>query len=182
MPFDWGSLAKMGTAVASQYGKQQQGKAQGAAAQANIQQDQDRNAISRYQVEQNAQNQAAQLDLDRQKFGQSSRGTDARQALIGALLGNFSPTAGAASGGLAKGLSTPEAKTSMGELNRRALLAQFEPQGFTGGKLIAPPTLTPLPKAGGNGVMNALAQLAQLAGSGYAAYSAGKKKDDDDGL
>lgn len=158
---DWVGLA---SAVASQYGKQQQGKAQGAEAQAGVQQRQDQNAISNYIAQQNAQNAAANTDLSRQQFAQSSRGKNARDALIGALLGNYAPS-GKLSGGISKGFSTPEAKASMSELNRQGLEAQFTPPEFTGGAMVKAPTLTPLPNTGGSGWLNTLASLAQLAGS-----------------
>lgn len=166
---DWASLIQAGAALASQYGKQQQGRAQGAALQANVQGNQDQNAISRYIAMQNAQNSAANTDLARQQFTQSSRGRNARDAMIGALLGNFSPT-GNVSGGLARGLSTPEARMAMSELNRQGLEAQLTPPSFQGGQILTAPKLTPLPNVGGNGVLNSLAALAQLAGAGYAAY------------
>ena len=158
---DWVGLA---SAIASAYGKQQQGKAQGAVQQANVQGNQDQNAISRYIAMQNAQNSAANTDLARQQFTQSSRGKNARDAMIGALLGNFSPS-GNVSGGLAKGLSTPEARMSMSELNRQGLEAQLTPPSFQGGQTLQAPTLTPLPNVGGNSLLNSLAALAQLAGA-----------------
>ena len=158
---DWVGLA---TSLASMYGKQQEGKAKGAADQATIQQRQDQDAISRYIAMQNAQNSAANTDLARQQFTQSSRGKNARDAMIGALLGNFSPT-GTMSGGLAKGLSTPEARMAMSELNRQGLEAQLTPPSFQGGQILPAPRLTPLPNTGGNGLLNTMAALAQLAGS-----------------
>ena len=163
---DWISLA---TAVANAYGKQQQGKAQGAVQQANVQGNQDQNAISRYIAMQNAQNSAANTDLARQQFTQKSRGTNARDAMVGALLGNFAPS-GAVSSGLVKGLSTPEARMAMSELNRQGLEAQLTPPSYSGGQILQAPALTPLPKVGGNSLLNTLAQLTQLAGAGYNAY------------
>src|SRR5690242_4480481 len=73
-----------GGTVAGALGKQEQGKAQGKAAQANLNQSQDRNAVDLYQAQQNAQNQAGQLDLQRQQFATNNRGASAKQALIGA--------------------------------------------------------------------------------------------------
>jgi len=156
---DWVGLA---TAAANMYAKQQQGKAQGAAQQAGIQQQQDRDATSNYSVAQNAQMQAGQQDLDRQKFVQSSMGTNARDAMIGALLGGFQPRS---KGGIVGGLLTPEFAASAKELNRQGLEKQFTPASFTGGAVLPQPGLTALPDTGGNTYANALAAVAQLVGA-----------------
>jgi hypothetical protein len=161
---DWAALAQLAGSVASQYGKQQQGRAAGAATQADLTQRQDQNALARYIAQQNAQNTAASTDLARKQYTDQSRGSTAKQALTAALLGHFTPT-GNLSGGLAKGLSSPDAKTSLGELSRQALLQQFEPTPFQGGQVLTPPALTGLPNVGGNSVLNTLASVGQLAGS-----------------
>lgn len=164
MPVDWMQIAQLAGSLASQYGKQQQGKAAGAVTQADVTQKQDQNALARYIAQQNAQNTAASTDLARKQYTDQSRGSSAKQALVGALLGNMTPT-GTLSGGLSKGLSTPQAKTSLDELYRQASLQQFDPQPFQGGQTLTPPALTGLPNVGGNGVLNTLATLGQYAGA-----------------
>lgn len=158
---DWVGLA---SAVASAYGKQQQGKATGAVQQAGVTQNQDQNALARYIAMQNAQNSAANTDLQRQQFTQNSRGTNAKQAIIGALMGGFSPT-GSVSSGVTKAMTSPEARAAMMELNRQGLTAQFTPPSFTGGNTLTPPPQTKLPDVGGNSFLTTLASLAQLAGA-----------------
>ena len=67
-------------------GKQQEGEAKGQATQAQLQQGQDRNAVDLYGTQQNAQNQAGQLDLQRKGYENTNRSTTAKQALIAALV------------------------------------------------------------------------------------------------
>jgi hypothetical protein len=172
-PFSGGAslaLTGLGT-IGDVLGKQQQGAAQGQAAQANLQQGQDRNAVSLYQAQQNAQNQAAQTDLQRQSFESQNRSKTALQGLIGALLGGgVTPTSisgGQASGGLLRSLNAnPEALASMKTLGAQGASAQNTPTQFTGGELVKPPSLTPLPETGGgSNLLSVLARIAQLGGA-----------------
>lgn len=164
--------------VSSVLGAQQKGKAQGAATQAQLQDEHDRNAIALYQAQQAAQNQAAQTDLQRQQFGTTNRGTTAKQALIGALLGGgYKPSSlsvpgipqASMSGGLARSiLSDPNSQTAMKTLFSQANTAQNTPVSFTGGQIMTPPTMTPLPNVGGSGFLSNLADIGQLAGAATA--------------
>lgn len=156
--------------VGSVLGKQQEGKAQGQVNQAQLNQGQDRNAISLYQAQQAAENEAAQRDLQRKQFDLSSRNTNAKSALIAALLnGGFSPTSvagGTASGGLASKLRVdPDAMAAMRNLTQQADSAQMTPNAYTGGRTIAAPTLTQLPQVDKGGFLSTLAQIGQLAGA-----------------
>lgn len=117
---------------------------------------------SQYGTQQGAEMNAGNLDLNRKGFEEQARGSRAKQALIGSLLGGgFQPTSisvpgiksATMSGGLAESLKNPAMQASMAELVRQAMAAQLEqgkPGGetFTGGKVLAPPPLTALPKAG----------------------------------
>src|SRR3954467_7844235 len=79
--------------IGSVLGGQQGGKNNAMAAQANLQSQHDRNAVDLFQAQQQAQNQAGALDLQRKNFEHVTRGSDAKQALIGALLGGgITPT------------------------------------------------------------------------------------------
>jgi hypothetical protein len=157
--------------VGNVLGKQQQGAAQGQISQAELQQRQDQNALQRYQIEQGAQNQAAQTDLQRQQFGTQNRSATSKQALIGALLGGgMQPTKvgpGGASGGLLASLNAnPDALAAMKALSAQGSAAQVAPQTFAGGQTIQAPTMTPLPQAGkGSNLLSTLARIAQLGGA-----------------
>jgi hypothetical protein len=105
---------------------------------------------------------AGNLDLSRKNFEESARGGRAKQGLLADLLGGgFKGTSidvpgvqkATVSGGLAESLKSPGAMQAMNELRRQALMAQMQqgsPEGeqFSGGKVLAPPTLTKLPDAG----------------------------------
>jgi hypothetical protein len=158
-------------AIGNVLGKQQQGQAQGQVSQAQLNQGQDRNAVDLYQAQQNAQNQAANTDLQRQQFGTTNRSTTAKQALIGALLGGkVAPTSianGKASGGLFQALqANPDALAAMKTLGTQGSTAQNTPLTFQGGNIVAPPTLTPLPEESKtNSVLDTISRIAQIAGA-----------------
>src|SRR5262245_48738420 len=79
--------------VGSVLGKQQQGKSEGAIKQADVQQRQDQLALQRFQQMQQAQDQAARMDLDRKKFTGDEQQRNARLALMSQLLGGgIAPT------------------------------------------------------------------------------------------
>lgn len=164
-----GDILKGVGSTSSVLGAQQQGKAKGAAAEAQLQSDRDRNAIALYNAQQQAQNQAAQTDLERQQFATNDRGQAARQALVGALLGGgYKGTVpGAAiSSGLLKSLNgNPAALAAMNTLGQQGSTAQNTPLSFTGGSLVAPPTLSSLPNVSGSGALSTIANIGQLAGA-----------------
>lgn len=140
-------LGDLGTVL----GKQAQGDASAAAAQGNLDLGMNADLLNLYRSQQDAQNQAADLDLARQQFGTTNRAQVAKQALIGALLGGgYQPTQigpGFSSGGLVRSLnSNPDALAALRTLGTQASTAQQTPLSFTGGQLITPPTLkTPTP-------------------------------------
>jgi hypothetical protein len=157
--------------IGSVLGGQQGGKNNAMAAQANLQSQHDRNAVDLFQAQQQAQNQAGALDLQRKGFEQSSRGTNAKQALIGALLGGgLTPTTisgGHASGGLLESLNgNPEALAAMKMLSHQAGAAQSTPMQFQGGQMLTAPQLSAMPKMDtGGGFLGTLAKIGELAGA-----------------
>jgi hypothetical protein len=130
------------SAGASILGKQQEGKAAGAASQAQLQQGQDRNAIQLYQQQQAAQDQAAQRDLERQKFGAGEQGRNAKNAIFSALLGGGTPRTSInvpgiqsanVSGGLMDALkNNPDALKSLAMLKGQANTSLESGPTFTG--------------------------------------------------
>lgn len=147
-----GSLGDLGSIL----GNQARGDAQGQVAQGQLDNAANSNLINLYRSQQDAQNQAAQLDLERQQFGTTNRGQTAKQALIGALLGGgYQPThvsvpgiqTANIGGGLASSLlSNPQTRAAMQTLFSKANNAQNTPLSFTGGNLVNAPTLTPVTK------------------------------------
>lgn len=156
--------------VSSVLGKQKQGEAQGKVTQAQLQQGQDRNKVDLYQAEQQAQNQAAQTDLQRKQFETGNRSSSAKQALIGALLGGgLTPTSisgGKASGGLLQSLNgNPEALAAMKLLGSQGSTAQKTPLDFQGGQTLTAPRLSTMPQVDKGGFLSTLAQIGELAGA-----------------
>lgn len=165
-----GGLDALGKAGAVA-GGQQGGANNARIAQGQLDLGRDRNQLDLYGTQQAAQNQAGQLDLQRKGFENDNRGTTAKQSLIGALLGGkMDPTnitGGQASGGLLRALqANPEALAAMKNLNHQAGTAQVSPLSFTGGQMIAPPTLSQPQKIDtGGGIGGTLTKIAQLAGA-----------------
>jgi hypothetical protein len=167
---DYAKLISLAGTLGTVLAKQQEGKAQGKVAQANVNQNQDRNATSLFATQQNAQNQAGQLDLERKQFENTNRAAQAKQAMIGALLGHgMTPTSisgGHASGGLMASLNAnPEALLAMRTMGSQGAQAQNTPVQFQGGQMVKPPSLTPTPEVDKGGWLASLASLAQLAGA-----------------
>jgi hypothetical protein len=163
------------SAGASILGKQQEGKAAGAASQAQLQQGQDRNALQLYRDSQAAQDEAARRDLDRQKFGAGEQGRNAKNAIFSALLGGGMPRTSInvpgiqsanVSGGLMDALkNNPDALKSLAMLKGQANTSMESGPTFTGGNMVAAPKLTPLPDMGkGNGFLSAIANIGQIVG------------------
>lgn len=118
----------------------------------NLQQDQLRN--SQYNTGQQAQMQAGNLDLSRKQFSEAARGNRGREAMIGDILANWSPTQidvpGVKKASISGGLQNlgPGAREAAKLLNQKALLALLEGDSFSGGEILNAPALTPMPKAG----------------------------------
>src|SRR5690348_7368961 len=176
-PFSGGaSLALTGLgSVGDVLGKQQAGAAQGQAAQANLQQGQDRNAIDLYGQQQGAQDKAAQLDLQRKGYDASSRSAAGKQALLAMLLGDYHPqsvsvpgvTNASITGGMGDSLrNNPQILDLLKSIAAKGVTDQATPNTFTGGSLVQAPTLTPLPQQGkGSKILDSIARIAQIGGA-----------------
>jgi hypothetical protein len=152
-------------------GKQQAGAAKGAADTAQLTQGQDRNAINLYDAKQNAQNHAADTDLERKKFTTSDRSANFKQALIAELLGhggggltmNGIPQT---HGGFADALQGSGAQAALASLGGAAHAAQDAPVAFQGGAMVNAPTLTAMPEQSGTSKFaDTIARIAQLGGA-----------------
>lgn len=155
-------------------GKQQQGAAQGQAAQATIQQGQDRNALDLYGQQQGAQDKAAQLDIQRKDYDAKSRSSAGKQALLAMLMGDYKPsqvsvpgvTNANVSGGMGDALKNPQILALLKSIADKGVTDQATPNQFSGGNLVQAPTLTPLPqKSKTSGIMDTIARIAQIGGS-----------------
>lgn len=187
-PFTGGASIPIAGALGSTLGKQQEGKAKGAADTAGVTQAQDRNAISLYQAQQAAENEAAQRDLERQKFTSDQQGVNAKRALLTSLLGGNLPRNSVSvagipqakvGGGMLEALQgNPDALAALRNAHGQADVAQMAVPSFTGGSMVEAPKMTPLPQTGGgNSFLSTLANIGQLVG----AVSPFLKKKDDGG-
>lgn len=128
---------------------------------------QNQQALSQYGIQQGAEMQAGNLDLSRKAFETTNRGQLGKQALIGDLLANFSPTSvnvpgiqnAQISGGLKLGQGGQDAAKL---LNSQALQKMLNPDAFTGGNVLQAPELQQMPQAGG---LEKFLQTAGLIGS-----------------
>ena len=166
-----GILDKVGKAGAIA-GGQQAGANNARVAQGQLDISRDRNVLDRYGLEQSAQNQAGQLDLQRKGFETQNRGATAKQALIAALLNGGLPSTsiagGKASGGLVEKLrADPDAMAAMRNLHGQADKAQMAPLQFSGGEILQAPQLSAPQKIdiGNKGLGNILTKIAQIAGA-----------------
>lgn len=172
--------AEAAGAVSDVLGKQQAGAAKGAIDTAGVNQAQDRNAIDVYRTQQDAENKAADTDLERKKFTTSDRSANFKQALIAELLGHGGggislPGIPQVSGGLAELLQGAGAQSALSSFGGAAHAAQDAPASFAGGNMLTAPALTPLPQESGGGkLLDTIARIGQL--SGAAAPFIPKKK------
>lgn len=168
-----GALGKAGPAMGAAgmvLGKQQQGAASGRLAEAGVTQGENRNAVDLYGTAQRAQTDAGRLDLDRQAFTTENAGDNFRQALIAELLGKGTglsmPGIPSMSGGFMDALKGDGAQAALKAFGSRARSAQDAPPSFTGGALLAPPTMAAMPEQGGGSKFaDILARIAQLGGA-----------------
>lgn len=135
--------------------------------------------LAAYQTQQAAQNQAAQLDLQRKMFSEDARGGRTKQALLADLLSNLQDisidvpgvTKASITGGLRASAIGDQGRQSLAELRKQALQAQLGGDTFSGGEILTPPTLAAMPKKGG--VESALDWIGLL-GSGFGALGGGQ--------
>lgn len=157
-------------------GAQQAGNAQGQLQQGNLQNNYDRNAIDLYGTQQGEQDKQAQLDLQHQQYDAQHRSSAGKEALIAMLLGsgggaqNVSmagiPQATVSGGMSAAMKSNPQILELLKSIASKGQTDQATPSTFTGGTVLPAPTLTPLPQTSkSDGILSAIAKIAQLAGT-----------------
>ncbi len=118
---------------------------------------QDKARTDQYGIGQDAQFQQANTDLARKGFEEDARGSRAKQAIIGALLGGGLQDVNIDTPGIPKTLISGGLRPSaLGEsgraggqmLNQQALMKMLQGDTYQGGNLIAPPQIRETPKAG----------------------------------
>ncbi len=147
------------------------GRAAGREKEIDIEAKRDQLRNQQYGTQQGAEMNAGQLDLQRKNFTEGARGGRAKQALLADLIGGYQPTrvsvAGVKNADISGGPQLGAGgKQAMAELSRQALLAQLSPDEFTGGKVMAPPSLSQLPQAGKlDSFLNTLGPAAAIGGA-----------------
>jgi len=165
MPIDWTSLIQQGAQIAGQAAA---GRAAGRAQESTTLNQRDNTANSLYGTAQNAQMQAAQLDLQRRAFAEQAAGNRAKQATVGDLLSRLQDVSinvpgiktANISGGLRPSAMGDVGRTSNSILAKQALMKQLEGDQFQGGQILQAPQQSAMPQA------NALDKILSGAGLG----------------
>ena len=150
----WIQAALMGAGLLGNiFGKSAESSAKGRAAEADILQRQDMLRNQQYGTAQNAQMQAGGLDLQRKGFTEDARLNRAKQAALADLMMNYSPrqvsVPGVPQANISGGTKLGEGgRAGLAEMQKQALAALLAGDKFEGGQMLAPPQLSPLPKAG----------------------------------
>lgn len=143
MAIDWGTIAKVGATLASNYANSRNQQRQQAQGNAQVQNQQ---ALQQNAQQNNVALQLALLDLQRRQQTEQNRGTRASQAVRGDLISNVQDASVQAgshiprlniSGGLRPSALGGKARMAGDEMSRQALLAmlqgdQFAPVGLAG--------------------------------------------------
>jgi hypothetical protein len=172
------ALGNMGSVL----GKQQEGAGNAMATQAGLTNQFDRNAIDSYGTAQDAQFKAGQQDLDRKGYEAKHQSSAAKEALLAMLMQDYKPSSistpgipqSTVSGGMGDMLKSPQILELLKSVAAKNSTAATAPMTFAGGNVLAPPKQTPLPQAGkSDGILNAIARIAQLAGTAAPLFKKG---------
>lgn len=131
-----------------------QGRAQGRAAEAQIGQQGDQNALRAYETQQRSLLDKAQLELAQRQFGQQAAGQNQRRYLASSLLSNAGPMSrttvpGVAPAEISGGPRIDDAtRAGMGDVSQQLLVKLLQGEKFDPVQMLTPPTATPLPKPG----------------------------------
>jgi hypothetical protein len=171
MAIDWMTAIQLGSQLA---GKIAEGRAKGRQAEAQTNMGRDQVASNQYGIAQNAQMDAADLDLRRQQYVEDARAKRAKQAVIGDLLANIQDvnvsvpgiTNATVTGGIRPSALSDLGREGGRQLNQQALLRMLQGDEFTGGEMLSGPGLTALPKGNtADSILGALGTYGSLAGA-----------------
>jgi hypothetical protein len=145
------------SAIGSLFGGGAKASGEARERQAALQLGQDRARTDQYGIGQQAQMALANTDLARKSFEEDSRGNRAKQALLGALLGNLQDvnisTPGikqtTITGGLRPSALGEGGRAAGNLLNQQALMKMLQGDTFQGGQILQAPGVQATPKAGG---------------------------------
>jgi hypothetical protein len=170
------AILGIGNLLGQFLGGSAKGAAEGRMTEAQLRAVQDRTRSDQYSTQQNAEMQAGNQDLARKAFSEDARGGRTRQAILGDLLANWSPTSistpGIKQSSISGGLQNIGAggKAAGSLLNQQALMKMLEGDQFTGGKVLPTPGVQGIPQASG---WEKLAGIGGLIGSGMGAVGQG---------
>lgn len=155
---NWRDLLGMGGDLGQVLGGAAAGAAQGRLQEGDLLARRDLAKNQQYGINQGAEMQAGNLDLARKSFSEGARGSRAKDALLGNLLQNVQdvnisvpgvPSGGGVTGGLRPSALGAGGRQAGSDLAKQALLAMSTPDAFTGGQVLTPPQLAPIPEASG---------------------------------
>ena len=137
-------------------GRGSQKRAEGRAAEAQINTERDRAAADLYRTQVDAALRGRQQELDERTFATKAPGERLSQLLRGSLLSNFQPTnisvpgitPATVTGGGSPALLGPEAREGGNAMMAQALSALMKGEQFSPITFPTAPTLTPLPQSG----------------------------------
>lgn len=147
--------------------------------QAQMQLLQDRAKTDQYGIGQNAQFQLANTDLARKAFEENARGGRAKQAALGALLGNLQDVninvpgiqTASVTGGLRPSALGEGGRAAGQLLNKQALEKMLMGDTYQGGSILQAPGVREIPKASGwEKLAGTLGTIGSIAGGVGAAF------------
>ena len=166
----WIQAALMGAGLLGNlFGKGAEKSAQGRVQESNLLQQRDLLRNQQFNTQQGAEMNAGQLDLQRKGFTDDARLNRAKQAALADLLMNYSPqrvsVKGVPDAQISGGTRLGEGgRAGLAEMQKQALAALLKGDTFEGGKVLAPPSLSALPKASGwektQGILGTIGSLA----------------------
>jgi hypothetical protein len=174
-----GPVGAIASGVGQVLGAASGGKNDAKMAGAQIDQTGNNQLLSQYGLQQNAQMNQGQLDLQRKQFSEGAEASRMKRALVGSLLGNMQdfdismpgiPKA-QMSGGLKPSTLGQGGRDISAEMVARALSQIRSGDQFQGGNILPAPTLATPQKPSTGGFMDTAALIASLGG---ALGSAGK--------
>lgn len=159
------------------------GQADAQKSAAELEQERARTLANQYGTQQGAETSAGQLNLDRQKFNETSEAARLKRAIIGNLLGNVQDTSislpgitpATVTGGLRPSALGQGGRDASAEMVARALEQVRAGNTYSGGTVLPQPDVAPVGAQGGSKGLNTAALIASLFGAGAAGVNAARK-------
>lgn len=181
-----GAILGVGSLLGKLFGGASKGRQEGRAAETKVLQEQDQTALQRFLAAQNAQNQAAQTDLQRKSYSLQAPGQRAQNSVRGDILSTLQkppaathPRANVVD--FMKGAPELSANSrALGSaMSQQALDSQMAGDTFTGGAMLPVPQASALPKPTGlDKFLNIGSTIGGLMGAAGDMYSNSQQNDD----